>query len=66
MNAEALRSLTLFQLLDMLDCQVQAAKSSSEGVWRECNPSADPPVPLLTIGDFDIYPRDEVRKKHIH
>lgn len=62
MNAETLRALKLPALLEELGRQLGLAQASQMGVWRECNHNADPPLPLLTVGDFDIYPRDEARR----
>lgn len=62
MNSETLRALKLPALLEELGRQLGLAQASQIGVWRECNHNADPPLPLLSIGDFDIYPRDEFRR----
>lgn len=58
MNAETLRQLTLTELLDELDRAVRVAKTCLGSMRRVGEPSEDPLRPLVSICDFDIYPRN--------
>lgn len=59
MNAEELRRLNASELLHEVYRQVRLAQNLS-GAFREFVSNGDPRLPLLTVGDFDIYPRGAV------
>lgn len=64
MNTEQLRGLTALELLTELERQVKMAKELCETspLWRDSVnfPGRDRfGLPLLAIGDFDIWPRRE-------
>lgn len=61
MKAEHLRRLELGPLLEELRRTIEQGQRTVERVWQNCPCYTEGHLPLLSIGDFDVYPRDEAK-----